>query len=357
MKTVKTPGKAYLVGGAVRDKILGLPHKEADYVVVGATPAAMTKAGFMPVGKNFPVFLHPVTHEEYALARTERKIAQGHQGFNFYTNTKITLEEDLKRRDLTINAIAEATDDSLIDPYHGKADLDKRILRHVSEAFSEDPLRIFRVARFRSYLGRFDFQIAPETLALMREMVTAGAITELSDERIWRELEKALQSTHPELFFITLREVGALAYILPKLTEQGLAALQRARTADDNPEVSFAALAYEGPYLKKLPTDYEDLQILVQTHYQDFGAFLQLNVEKKLGLLHALDFLRRPERSENFLAGCFAITQNEKSFQAIRTSIKLLKTLNRAELAEEAQQRGQDIRTYINEAEKKLLTS
>lgn len=356
MKTPKIPGKVYLVGGAVRDKILGLPHKEADYVVVGATPEAMTHEGFTPVGKDFPVFLHPETSEEYALARTERKTSRGHQGFNFYTDPKITLEEDLKRRDLTINAIAEDTDGKLIDPYHGQKDLKAKVLRHVSDAFSEDPLRIFRLARFRAYLGRFDFSIAPETLQLMKTMIKDGAIDELSDERIWQELEKTLKTTHPELFFITLQEVDALKNLLPKLTDQGLAALKRAKKNVDDQVISFAALSFEGPYLKKCPNNFADLQNLVATHYQNFNQFKKLSVDEKLNLLHSLDFLRRPERSENFLATCLAITENENSLKQMREAIKLLKTLDRAKLAQEAQTQNTDIKTYISNSEKKALS-
>ena len=355
MKSPKIPGTIYLVGGAVRDKILGLPHKESDYVVIGTTPEAMTAQGFIPVGKAFPVFLHPETHEEYALARTERKISRGHQGFNFYTDPSITLEEDLIRRDLTINAIAEDSDGKRTDPYQGQEDLKNHILRHVSPAFSEDPLRIFRVARFRAYLGRFNFTIAPETLRLMQDMVKDGVINELSDERIWQELEKALSTTHPELFFITLKEVGALESILPKLTEQGLNALTRAKKNVDDPQISFASLGFEGPYLKKAPNDFADLQELVMQHYMAFAEFENLNTDKKLTLLHALDFLRRPERTEKFLASCFAITENTQSLHAIRTAIKTLKTLDRAQLSSEAKAKGLDIKTYIAEAERNLM--
>jgi len=188
MKFINIPGTVYLVGGAVRDRLLGLPVQEQDYVVVGATPEEMTAAGFLPVGKAFPVFLHPVTHEEYALARTERKIARGHQGFNFFTDPSITLEQDLARRDLTVNALAKSKAGQIIDPFNGRADLQNRILRHVAPAFAEDPLRIFRVARLRAYLGRFNFSIAPETLALMEKMVAQGVVEELSDERIFQEL-------------------------------------------------------------------------------------------------------------------------------------------------------------------------
>ncbi len=355
MKNPKIPGKIYLVGGAVRDKILGLPHKESDYVVIGTTPEAMTQEGFIPVGKAFPVFLHPDTHEEYALARTERKISRGHQGFNFYTDPSISLEEDLIRRDLTINAIAEDAHGNITDPYQGQEDLKQHILRHVSPAFSEDPLRIFRVARFRAYLGRFNFTIAAETLTLMQDMVAQGVINELSDERIWQELEKALNTTHPELFFMTLKELNALESILPKLTEQGLNALTRAKKNVDDQHISFASLSFEGPYLKKAPNDFADLQELVMAHYDAFAKFETLNTDKKLNLLHALDFLRRPNRAENFLASCFAITENNQSLHAIRNAIKNLKTLDRAQLSTDAKAKGMDIKSYIAKAELSLI--
>lgn len=354
MKRNHIPGQVYLVGGAVRDKILGLPHKEADYVVVGATPEAMTQAGFIPVGKDFPVFLHPETHEEYALARTERKTARGHQGFQFYTSPEISLEEDLKRRDLTINAIAEDAQGQLIDPYHGQQDLKAKVLRHVSEAFSEDPLRIFRVARFRAYLGSYDFHIAPETLKLMEAMIKADVIAELSDERIWQEMAKALHTDHPELFFMTLQEVDALKSILPNLSNKGLAALERAKKHQD-PLINFATLAFEGPYIKKCPNEFADLQNLVARYYPMFNDFPQLSSEKKLELLHHLDFLRRPERCEKFLTSGIAITENKASAHQIRTAINSLKTLDRAKLADEAKAQNKEIRSYINEAEKKLL--
>jgi tRNA nucleotidyltransferase (CCA-adding enzyme) len=207
--------KIYTVGGAVRDALLGLPVQDRDYVVVGATPADMIAHGYTPVGKDFPVFLHPQTHDEYALARTERKTAPGYKGFVFHTGDNVTLEEDLIRRDLTINAIAKAEDGSIIDPYSGQKDLQDKIFRHVSPAFAEDPVRILRVARFAA---RFtDFTVAQETNDLMRQMVEAGEVDALVSERVWQELARGLMESKPSRMFYVLRACGALARIMPEL--------------------------------------------------------------------------------------------------------------------------------------------
>jgi tRNA nucleotidyltransferase (CCA-adding enzyme) len=207
--------KTYVVGGAVRDALLGLPVKDHDHVVVGATPEQMVRQGFRAVGKDFPVFLHPETHEEYALARTERKTAPGYKGFVFHTAPDVTLEQDLVRRDLTINAIAQAADGTLTDPFDGRGDIARRVFRHVSEAFAEDPVRILRVARFAA---RFtDFTVAPETNALMRRMVDEGEVDALVPERVWQELSRALMERRPSRMLQVLRDCGALARIVPEL--------------------------------------------------------------------------------------------------------------------------------------------
>jgi len=206
---------AYVVGGAVRDAMLGRPSGDRDWVVVGATPEAMARRGFIPVGGDFPVFLHPHTKEEYALARTERKSGRGYKGFTFYCGTEVTLQDDLRRRDLTINAMAQARDGSVIDPYGGAGDIARRVLRHVGAAFAEDPVRLLRLARFAA--GLPDFTIAPETLALCRRMVAEGEVDALVPERVWRELEKSLQSARPDRFLGVLTETGALARVLPGL--------------------------------------------------------------------------------------------------------------------------------------------
>jgi tRNA nucleotidyltransferase (CCA-adding enzyme) len=207
--------KTYIVGGAVRDELLGLPVQDHDHVVVGGTPEEMIRRGFMPVGKDFPVFLHPKTHEEYALARTERKTAPGYKGFVFHTEPDVTLAQDLIRRDLTINAIAKAEDGTLFDPFNGQQDLQKRVFRHVSSAFAEDPVRILRVARFAARFG--DFTVAPETIRLMQQMVRDGEVDALVPERVWQELARGLMEAKPSRMFEVLRECGALARILPEL--------------------------------------------------------------------------------------------------------------------------------------------
>ncbi|WP_449369853.1 multifunctional CCA addition/repair protein [Thiomonas sp.] len=209
------PGQVYVVGGAVRDALLGRDHGDRDWVVVGATPQQMIDAGFLPVGRDFPVFLHPQTHEEYALARTERKTAPGYLGFVVHAAPEVTLEEDLLRRDLTINAMAQAADGTLIDPYGGQRDLQARVLRHVSDAFVEDPVRILRLARFAARFG--DFSVAPETMALMRSMVQAGEVDALVPERVWQELARGLMEPQPQRLFAVLRDCGALSRLIPEL--------------------------------------------------------------------------------------------------------------------------------------------
>jgi tRNA nucleotidyltransferase (CCA-adding enzyme) len=207
--------QTYMVGGAVRDALLGLPVNDHDWVVVGTTPQQMIAAGYLPVGKDFPVFLHPHTREEYALARTERKTARGYHGFAFHAEPDVTLEQDLARRDLTINAMAQDANGRLIDPYGGQADLKNRVLRHVTAAFREDPVRILRVARFSARFA--DFSLAPETLALMREMVEAGEVDALVAERVWQELARGLMEDKPSRMFEVLRACGALARLLPEV--------------------------------------------------------------------------------------------------------------------------------------------
>lgn len=209
--------KTFLVGGAVRDQLLGLPVKERDWLVVGSTADHMMAQGFRAVGKDFPVFLHPKTHEEYALARTERKTAPGYKGFICHASPDVTLEQDLQRRDLTINAIAMDSEGHILDPFNGRSDLEHRVLRHVSEAFSEDPVRILRIARFAARFEHLGFSVAPETMALMRDMVNQHEVEHLVAERVWAELHKALQEQQPTAFFRVLRDCGALKVILPEL--------------------------------------------------------------------------------------------------------------------------------------------
>ncbi|MDN5690966.1 MAG: multifunctional CCA tRNA nucleotidyl transferase/2'3'-cyclic phosphodiesterase/2'nucleotidase/phosphatase, partial [Acinetobacter sp.] len=209
--------QVYLVGGAVRDHLLGHPYHEKDYVVVGATPEQLLAQGYQPVGKDFPVFLHPKTKEEYALARTERKSGHGYHGFEFFTDPDVTLEEDLIRRDLTINAIAMDEAGQVYDPYHGQDDLAHKILRHVSDAFAEDPLRVLRVARFAARYAQYGFRIADETLALMRQLAESGELEALTPERVWKETSRALMERHADVYFEVLRECGALKVLFPEI--------------------------------------------------------------------------------------------------------------------------------------------
>jgi len=247
----------YLVGGAVRDRLLGLPVREKDWVVVGASPHDMLDQGFKQVGKDFPVFLHPETKDEYALARTERKTGHGYKGFAFHTSTDVTLEQDLRRRDLTINAMAEAPDGTLVDPYHGQQDLNAGVLRHVSSAFAEDPVRILRIARFAAQFGKWGFKVAHSTNKLMRKMVDNGEINHLVPERVWAELAKALATDSPQQFFTVLRGCHALAVLFPEIDREyphegqthndkpgiaALDALQASVSHDEDPRLRFSVL-------------------------------------------------------------------------------------------------------------------
>lgn len=312
--------KIYEVGGAVRDELLGLPVKDRDYVVVGATPDEMIELGYRPVGKDFPVFLHPVTHEEHALARTERKTARGYHGFEFYTAPDVTLEQDLARRDLTINAIARDEDGTLVDPYNGAEDLSAGILRHVSPAFAEDPVRILRVARFAA---RFGFDIAPETLELMRAMVQNGEADALVPERVWQELARGLMENRPSVMFEVLQECGALARVVPELAaafedpelaRSALGALDTSAEAGEPLEVRFAALARAlDPYAVdqlatrlKLPTLVRDLALLTARHGNAILDAEALAPEALLELLDQVDAWRRPDRFEELLKAAAA---------------------------------------------------
>ncbi len=311
--------KIYSVGGAVRDELLGLPVKDRDYVVVGAGPEEMVRLGFRPVGKDFPVFLHPQTHEEYALARTERKMARGYHGFEFFAAPEVTLEQDLARRDLTINAIAKDEHGGIIDPFDGAADLKARVLRHVSPAFAEDPVRILRVARFAA---RFGFGIAPETQALMRKMVQEGEADALVAERVWQEVARGLMERKPSRMFEVLRECGALARVMPEidaLFESGGAtaafhALDAAAQAQGSLEVRFAALARALDPLAaealadrmRAPAACRDLALLTARHANAIADAAQLDAAGLLELLDAADAWRRPERFSELAAAALA---------------------------------------------------
>ena len=271
--------KIYLVGGAVRDKLLGLPIKEKDWVVVNATVDDMLALRYRQVGKEFPVFLHPKTGEEYALARMERKVKPGYQGFTFDTSPDVSLEEDLIRRDLTVNAMAEGEDGKLTDPYGGKKDLDAKVLRHVSPAFAEDPVRILRVGRFFARYAQLGFTIAPETIALMKQMVQAGEVNALVAERVWKELERALGEKNPEKFFEALAICDALPILFPgiQINSDGMKALTAAAILSDKSVIRFAALLHALPDAKqtisslcdryRVPNSFRELALLTATHY------------------------------------------------------------------------------------------
>jgi len=305
--------KIYLVGGAVRDKCLNLPVKERDWVVTGATPDEMLKQGFRQVGKDFPVFLHPNTHEEYALARTERKIASGYKGFHTYFDPSVSLEEDLRRRDLTINAIAETADGKFIDPFDGLNDLKNKVLRHVSAAFIEDPVRILRIARFAARFATLGFNIAPETLVLMRKMVDNGEVDALVPERVWKEVSRSLLESQPAEFFNVLKDCHALPRLFPELVDFfdiSIAALNQAVEMTDKSLLRWTALFHHLTIDQlhnlnqrlHLPKDYFELNQMIV----NYGSVLrkELNSEESLQLLEKVDAFRREERFEDFLAVC-----------------------------------------------------
>ena len=339
----------YLVGGAVRDELLGRSVGERDWVVVGATPAELESRGYRSVGKDFPVFLHPQTGEEYALARLERKVAPGYRGFTTEFSPSVTLEQDLARRDLTINAMARDTAENIIDPFGGRADLDKRLLRHVSPAFVEDPVRILRVARFIARFAHLGFTVAPETLTLMRRMVDSGEVDALVPERVWRELARALDEPTPRAAIELLREVGALRVILPELDalfgvpqrpewhpevdtgEHTLLALQVAALRGTSQAVRFAVLVHDlGKALTpkaewprhhahetlglpaiealcarlRVPQEHRELGLLASRFHTHVHRGLELRTSTLLELLEHCDAFRRPARFVEFLEAC-----------------------------------------------------
>ena len=343
--------KTYLVGGAVRDDLLGRPVRERDWVVVGASPEEMEREGFRPVGRDFPVFLHPDTGEEYALARTERKTARGYRGFSIHAAPDVTLEEDLARRDLTVNAMARDEHGDLVDPHGGMQDLRDRILRHVSPAFTEDPVRVLRVARFAAMLAGEGFRVAEETMGLMGDMVASGEVDALVPERIWQETCRALETDRPDVFIETLRACGALARIFPELDrlfgvpqparwhpeiDTGvhiLLVMREAAALTREPRIRFAALVHDlgkgltpaevlpghrgheekGAQLVRdlaarlrIPNDFRDLGVLTARYHGLCHRALELRPGTVLQLLGRLDAFRRPERFEEFLLACQA---------------------------------------------------
>ena len=339
--------KIYIVGGAVRDALLGRPNVDRDYVVVGATPQGMQAAGYRPVGKDFPVFLHPRTHEEYALARTERKSGHGYHGFTFHAAPDVTLEEDLARRDLTINAMARGPEGELIDPYCGQRDLNAKILRHVGPAFAEDPVRVLRLARFAARFS--DFTVAPETLDLMRHMVASGEVDHLVAERVWQELAKGLMEDRPSRMFEVLRDCHALARLLPEVD----ALFGVAQRAEYHPEIDtgihtmmvidqsarhqfslpvrFAALTHDLGKAQtphdilprhhgheersfrltemlctrlRIPNDCRDLALLMARYHGNIHRAAELKASTIVTLFEKTDALRRPERFRQLLDAC-----------------------------------------------------
>ncbi|EEB1957072.1 multifunctional CCA addition/repair protein [Salmonella enterica] len=353
--------KIYLVGGAVRDALLGLPVKDKDWVVVGATPQEMLDAGYQQVGRDFPVFLHPQTHEEYALARTERKSGSGYTGFTCYAAPDVTLEADLQRRDLTINALARDGDGQIIDPYHGRRDLEARLLRHVSPAFGEDPLRVLRVARFAARYAHLSFRIADETLALMREMTAAGELEHLTPERVWKETENALTTRNPQVYFQVLRDCGALRVLFPEIDAlfgvpapakwhpeidtgvHTLMTLSMASMLSPQLDVRFATLCHDlgkgltpkhlwprhhghGPAGVKLveqlcqrlrvPNDLRDLAKLVAEYHDLIHTFPILQPKTIVKLFDAIDAWRKPQRVEQIALTSEADVRGRTGFEA-----------------------------------------
>ena len=347
----------YQVGGSIRDRLLELPVEDHDWVVVGSTPEEMTSLGYKPVGKDFPVFLHPDTHEEYAMARTERKSGPGYKGFTFNTSPDVSLEQDLSRRDLTINAIAEDNAGNIIDPFNGRDDLELGILRHISPAYSEDPLRVLRTARFAS---RFNFKIAPETLDLMQDISESDELTTLVPERIWTELEKALGYDYAHRFFEVLKECNALEQLFPEIQAlygipqpethhpeidtgiHTMMVLQQAVRLTDDKQIRFAALVHDlgkattpkdilpkhkgheergAKIVKKLcmrlkiPNKYRDLAVLVCRYHFICHKIDELRPDTIVKKLEAMDAFRRPERFQQFLVACEADARGRTGFE------------------------------------------
>lgn len=352
--------QVYKVGGAVRDRLLGLPVTDIDRVVVGATTEEMLAKGYRPVGADFPVFLHPKTGEEYALARTERKSGRGYGGFTFYASPEVTLEEDLIRRDLTINAMAEDDQLNLTDPYHGQRDLEARILRHVSPAFAEDPLRVLRVARFAARYAGLGFTVADETMDLMRQLSESGELQALTAERSWKEISRALMEDHPQVFIQVLRDCGALKELMPEVDAlfgvpqpethhpeidtglHTLSVLEQSALYKQPLTVRWACLlhdlgkgltpeeewprhiAHEHTGLKlikavnerfKVPKDCQELALLVGQYHTHGHRALELKASTLLELLQSFDIYRRPQRFEEFIAACEMDARGRKGLE------------------------------------------
>ncbi|WP_318517683.1 multifunctional CCA addition/repair protein [Photobacterium leiognathi] len=352
--------QTYLVGGAVRDTLLGLTVTDKDWVVVGTTPEAMLAAGFEQIGSDFPVFLHPKTKQEHALARTERKSGHGYTGFVCYSAPDVTLEQDLLRRDLTINAIAQAPNGDLIDPYHGQQDITDKVLRHVSPAFAEDPLRVLRVARFAARFAHLGFTVAPETMALMQEMVVSGELASLTPERVWKEWEKSLSSDDPQMFLTVLRQCGALAIVMPEIDalfgvpqpekwhpeiDCGIHTLLVAKKAAElstDKTIRFAAQIHDLgkalspkddlPHHKmhcrdgikpikalcqrlRVPNEYRDLALLVCEQHTKIHHAEEMRADTFIKIFDQIDAWRKPERVAQLATCCRADARGRTHFE------------------------------------------
>ena len=402
--------KTYLVGGAVRDTLLGFTTSDRDWVVVGASVAQMLDAGFSQVGKDFPVFLHPQTKEEHALARTERKTGPGYTGFAFNADPSVTLEEDLLRRDLTVNAIAQDKDGNLIDPFGGVQDIEERVLRHVSAAFTEDPLRVLRVARFAARFAPLGFRIADETMALMRQLSSSGELQHLVAERVWQEMEKALRTAAPAEFFRSLRECGALQIILPEVDNlfgvpqppqhhpeidtgiHVMMCVEQATQLSEDPVVRFATLVHDlgkaatpkdnwphhhGHELLgvalidtvcarlRVPKKYQQVARLVSQFHTHCHRAQELRADTILRLLESLDAFRRPAQVEQFLLACEADSRGRTNFEdraypqaeLLRGALTAAQAVKTAEVLEDLKPAGDKANEAIKAAIARVRTA
>lgn len=397
----------YLVGGAVRDALLQYPVKEKDWVVVGATVEEMLDLGYQQVGKDFPVFLHPITKDEHALARTERNTAPGYKGFEVHASPDVTLEEDLIRRDLTINAIAQDENGQIIDPYHGQADIQNRLLRHVSDAFKEDPVRILRVARFAARYAHLGFKVANETMTLMQQMVDQGEADALVAERVWQEFHKSLSEKNPEVFLQTLRDCGALAIILPEIDAlfgvpqpiehhpeidtgvHTIMVLQQACRLSDEPITRFAALCHDlGKALTpkenwpshhghealgikpikqlckrlRIPNEFRQLACITSEYHLHVHRAFEIKKSTLLRTLEKLDGMRKPLRYEQFLLACTADSRGRTGYENksypqadyFRQALNIIKSIDMEPLKDAGLQ-GKDMAEAIRRARQSAL--
>ena len=362
--------KMYTVGGAVRDALLGLPVKDHDHVVVGATPEQMLRKGFRPVGKDFPVFLHPQTQEEYALARTERKTAPGYRGFVFHAAPDVTLEDDLVRRDLTINAIARDEDGRLTDPFGGVDDLHNKVFRHVSEAFGEDPVRILRLARFAARFG--EFTVAPATMDLMRSMVANGEVDALVAERVWQEVAKGLMEAQPSRMLAVLQDCGALPRILPELdiAPHLLQAIDRAAAAGLELCVRFAVLMLAVPVAQinalgerlRVPNDCRELAVMAAREQAAIAGALASSAEELVSLCERCDGLRKPQRFVQLLQAveCDARTRQARDFPQsawLQAMLAAVRGVDAGALAQACAQEPKKIPAVIHAARVEAVTN